>query len=61
MSDLRYPIGFFFAIIGVILEIAALVTPDGRAPLASERVNLYCGLAMLMFGGVMLWLARRAS
>jgi len=29
------------------------------APLASPGVNLWCGVAMLVFGVVMLWLARR--
>lgn len=60
MSDLRIPIGLFFSAVGVILLIAALAF-DFRAPLTSINVNLYCGVCMLVFGGLMLWLARRAS
>ena len=33
---------------------------DYRAPLESGNLNLYCGVSMLAFGGVMLWLARRS-
>ncbi len=57
MQDLRWPIGIFFAILGTIL--AAM--PHARAPLTETPVNLYTGIAMLVFGGVMLWLARRAG
>jgi uncharacterized membrane protein YhhN len=57
MNDLRIPIGIFFAIVGVLLVAA----PSARAPLTELPVNLYAGLSMLLFGGVMLWLARRKS
>ena len=56
MQDLRWPIGIFFVLLGVIL--AAM--PHARAPLTEAPVNLYAGLTMLVFGGVMLLLARRA-
>lgn len=35
--------------------------PNARAELTTANVNLYCGISMLVFGSVMLWLARRAS
>ena len=57
MNDLRLPIGIFFAIIGILL----LATPAARAPLTSAPVNTYVGIAMLIFAGAMLWLARRRS
>jgi hypothetical protein len=57
MNDLRLPIGIFFAIIGVLL----LTVISARAPLTEVPVNLYAGLSMLIFGGAMLWLARRKS
>ena len=60
MSDLRTPIGLFFAIIGLLLVFVGLAL-DYRAPLTSVNVNLYSGISMLLFGSVMLWLARRAS
>jgi len=55
MNDLRIPIGAFFLIVGILL----VTVPDARAPLTETAVNLYTGLFMLAFGGVMLWLARR--
>ena len=58
MDDLRIPIGSFFVILGVMLLIAFFTITKGP-PLASPRVNLWCGLAMLVFGAIMLWLARR--
>lgn len=59
MNDLRIPIGIFFALVGAIL-CATGVAADYRAPLETANVNLYCGASMLIFGAVMLWLARRA-
>ena len=60
MSDLRIPIGIFFTLIGLLVVITGLAA-SYRAPLESANVNLYSGVSMLVFGGVMLWLARRSS
>jgi hypothetical protein len=60
MRDLRIPIGSFFTLVGVILLLTGAVSVN-RAPLETANVNLYCGFSMLLFGGVMLWLARRSS
>ena len=60
MRDLRTPIGSFFTLVGVILAAVGVLT-ENRAPLETVNVNLYCGCSMLVFGGVMLWLARRCS
>lgn len=57
MIDLRFPIGIFFAILGIIL----VSLPGARAALTDVPVNLYSGAAMLIFGGAMLWLAWRRS
>jgi hypothetical protein len=59
MNDLRTPSGAFFVVNGVILLAVALLASDVRAPLSTTNVNLYTGLAMLIFGGTLLWLARR--
>jgi hypothetical protein len=61
MNDLRVPIGLLFTIFGIILTIAGIAMPDSRAALTEVNVNLYSGISMLVFGSVMLWLARRAS
>lgn len=60
MEDLRVPIGSFFVILGILLLISAAVV-TGNAPLAPPKLNLYCGIVNLVFGGIMLWLARRAT
>jgi hypothetical protein len=58
--DLRVPSGSFFVILGVILVGMGLLQPDLRAPLTEINVNLYSGLSMLVFGGFLLVMARRA-
>jgi sulfite exporter TauE/SafE len=60
MSDLRVTIGGFFVLVGAIVGGAG-VAADYQAPLESLNVDLYCGVAMLIFGAVMLWLAWRKS
>lgn len=60
MLDLRLPIGWFFAIVGIILFAMGIFSPDLRATLTAVNVNLYCGLAMTLFGGYLLLLAARA-
>ncbi len=60
VNDLRIPIGGFFTLVGVILAVTG-VASGGRAPLESANINLYCGAILLVFGCVMLWLARRSS
>lgn len=61
MDDLRTPSGIFFALLGLILITASVLMPNARAPLTTVNVNLYAGLSMLLFGVILLWLARRAS
>jgi hypothetical protein len=56
MLDLRLPTGWFFALAGVILLAMGLLSPD-RAALTDANVNLYSGLFMVAFGGIMLLLA----
>jgi hypothetical protein len=52
--DVRLPLGLLFIILGALLA--------GSGVLASgSRLNLWWGLVMLMFGGVMLWLGRRGT
>lgn len=59
MWDLRLPTGLFFVAVGVILCAVGLIFP-WRAALAPDvNINLDSGLAMLVFGAVMLWLAKR--
>ena len=61
MLDLRTPTGWFFALLGAILAVLGVFAPGLRASLTEANVNLYCGIVMLAFGGVMLLLARKRS
>jgi len=60
MSDLRVSIGGFFVLVGLIVGVTGL-TANYRAPLDFANVNLYCGISMLIFGTIMLWLAWRKA
>lgn len=58
--DLRVPSGWFFVLLGaIVLTVGLIASPT--APLTSVNVNNYAGAAMAIFGGILLWLARRVS
>ena len=59
--DLRIPSGAFFLLLGCILLAMAIVAPSARAPLTQLNVNMYAGSAIAVFGGILLWLAKRHS
>ncbi|MDQ6675856.1 MAG: hypothetical protein M3Z09_01005 [Acidobacteriota bacterium] len=59
MLDLRIPAGYFFALTGLILTALGILDPAARAPLTPLNINLYAGGAMLLFGAILLLLARR--
>lgn len=62
MNDLRRPTGYLFSLLGLILVIYGLLRPEVRAPLeANVDVNLWCGSAILVFGGILLWLSYRTK
>jgi ABC-type antimicrobial peptide transport system permease subunit len=61
MLDLRVPSGWFFTVLGLILLGMGLFAPETRAALSDANVNLYSGVAMLVFGLFMLFMAWRAS
>ena len=57
--DLRIPIGGMFSIFGIILIVYGLVSdPAIYQRSLGINVNLWWGLVLLVFGLVMLWLAR---
>jgi hypothetical protein len=60
MMDLRLPTGLFFTLIGLLLTGMGVISTS-RARLTDVNVNLYSGLAILIFGGILLWLSRRAN
>lgn len=60
MWDLRLPAGLFFFGLGIILCVYGLLFPGLRAQLAQDiNVNLDSGIAMGVFGAVLLLLAWR--
>ena len=61
MLDLRVPSGWFFTVLGLILLGMGLFAPETRAALSDANVNLYSGVAMLVFGLFMLLMAWRAT
>ena len=61
MWALRFPSGLFFTALGVILCLTAWLVPDARPRLTSANVNLWSGVIMLIFGGILLWMSRRAN
>jgi hypothetical protein len=60
--DIRLPVGAIFAIYGVLLVVYGLVSGDleARHIINGINVNVWSGAGMLVFGGLMLALARRA-
>ena len=63
--DIRLPIGLLFTLLGGLLVLYGLVTQFSQ-PAIYERsleinVNLWWGLAMLVFGGIMFWFGRRGN
>lgn len=60
--DVRLPIGMMFALLGAILVVYGLASD--RAIYARSlgiNVNLWWGLVLLVFGGVMLGFALRGA
>lgn len=61
--DLRLPIGLMFSLFGLLLTAYGVITRSSKIYERSLgiNVNLWWGLALLVFGGTMLFLAWRAS
>jgi hypothetical protein len=60
--DIRLPVGAIFTVYGAILALYGLASGDLDAHhmIAGLNVNIVAGAGMLVFGLVMLFLARRA-
>jgi hypothetical protein len=60
--DLRVPIGLLFGILGALLALYGLVSDPAIYQVSLDiNVNLWWGLVLLLFGGVMLgsaWLGK---
>jgi hypothetical protein len=59
--DLRVTSGCFFLLLGVILITLGTVAPVTPAPMTDVNINLFVGSAMVLFGGILFWMAKRHS
>lgn len=66
MLDVRKPIGYLFIVVGVVLAVYGFVQPQyttldfvGSTESVVLNLDLPWGLLMLLFGALMLVLARR--
>jgi len=59
--DIRYPIGLMFGIIGLVMVVYGFLT--GGDPMYQRslglNVNAWWGAVLLVFGGLMLFFARK--
>jgi hypothetical protein len=61
--DIRFPIGLMFSIFGIILTFYGLITRNDISVYTRSlglNVNLWSGMTMLIFGGIMLIFVFRA-
>ena len=54
LLDLRFVIGSFFAIVGILLVLYYLLSSKGAG---ETMINIWCGILFLLFGGVMIFLS----
>jgi len=61
--DIRLPIGLMFTLVGLLLILAGFVYTDAETLKRSLdiNVNLWWGLVLVVFGGLMLFFAQRAA
>jgi hypothetical protein len=60
--DLRFPLGLLFFVFGVMLTVFGLFTDRATYERSLYiNVNLWWGLVMLLFGGLMFFAAWRKS
>jgi RsiW-degrading membrane proteinase PrsW (M82 family) len=60
--DIRFPIGLMFTLVGAIIAVFGLLSdPAIYQRSLGININLWWGLVMFLFGGVMLLMARRAG
>jgi len=61
--DIRLPMGLMFLVVGIMLTLYGVATNADHALYAKSlgtNINLLWGAVLMVFGAVMVWLARRA-
>jgi hypothetical protein len=64
MLDLRYPMGMMFALVGAMLAVYGIFTGSSdiyQTHSLGININLWWGLVLVVFGSLMLALARWAA
>jgi membrane-bound ClpP family serine protease len=60
--DIRFPIGFMFTITGLIITVWGLISsPEIYKKSLNVNINLWTGLAMLVFGLIFLLMSIAAQ
>jgi hypothetical protein len=62
--DIRWPIGLMFSLVGLLMTGYGIATKGDTALYHRSldiNINLIWGLVLLVFGGVMLFLAKRQN
>ena len=62
MLDIRWPIGLMFTLVGALLLLAGLLSsPEAYQRSLGININLWWGLLLLVFGGLMTLFAWRGN
>lgn len=61
LLDIRTPIGMMFLVVGAILTTYGAVSDPAAYARAGVNINLWWGLALLVFGGTMFALGRKGG
>jgi hypothetical protein len=62
MLDLRWPIGLLFTLVGTLLVLTGLLSgSEAHQRSLGININLWWGLLLFVFGGLMTWFAWRAK
>ena len=61
--DIRLPIGLMFSLVGLLLVASGLISSDPETLRRSlgVNINLYWGLFLVVFGGLMLFFALKSA
>ena len=61
LTDLRFVIGLFFLVVGIILILTSLFGPSDIIVNIGIKGNLWVGLPILVFAGSMLFASLRSK
>lgn len=60
--DIRWPIGLMFIVVGALMLLAGFTVPEEQMQRSLNiNVNLFWGVGLLAFGGLMTYFAWRGS